>query len=156
MSTQAASIILSASNTLLEWCRNAVGDLDAVTYFMFTAQEQVRMLLLGLAGFAFPSGASWDLGLLNGGTEITGNGYARVNWGFGASFWSNGTLAQYQNAGVINWPSATANWPAATALLVFDHSTGIQLCSGSLNSSVSVLSGNNLQLAIGAWILSVP
>jgi len=32
------------------------GNLDAVTYFTYNAQELLRMLLLGSVGFALPSG----------------------------------------------------------------------------------------------------
>jgi len=75
-----------------------------------------------------------------GGTELTGNAYARtdVSASFGTA--SSGSIS---NDVTITFPTATGNWTAATHFAIQDAaSSGNRLIHGALDSSVTVTSGN--------------
>jgi hypothetical protein len=160
MPTQAASITLPVSNTLLEFSRGkAVGGSDAIDFYVFNAQELFTGWLSGRSDFASPNVAV-DFGLLGSGDiELSGNNYARVALSFGASGWSvdNDVVPiLLSNLGVISFPVASADWSQALKLAVFDHTSGDLLDSGLLDSSVTVTAGNDLSFAASALRIVVP
>lgn len=82
-----------------------------------------------------------------GGTEVSGNGYARQAVTFGAH--SGGVCT---NSAAITFPvDTTANWGTITSFGIFDALTvGNLLYWGALTASQVVNVGNQLQFAIGA------
>lgn len=159
MSVQNASVVVPVSVALLEWARGpaGIGGLDAMSDFLYNAQDLFIALLTGEGGFVAP-GSSFDLGLLNGGAELAGNGYLRANVGFGNSVWS---VDQTNNPNIvsnlasISFGLASGDWLAASQLMIFDHSSGNLLEQAPLAAGVTVLNGNNLTFAPGSLQLAV-
>lgn len=70
-----------------------------------------------------------------GGTEVSGNGYARVsvtssltNWAgtqsTGSTTASSGTGGQTSNNGAITFPTPSATWGTVTHFAIYDEATG--------------------------------
>ena len=100
---------------------------------------------------ALYTGAPSDAG---GGTEVSGNGYARVtvnpadaNWAAPAG--GNGTTS---NVGVVSFPTPTgAGWGNVTHFAIFDAaSAGNLLFHGALSSAKTVNSGDTVSFTAGA------
>ena len=76
-----------------------------------------------------------------GGTEVTGAGYARIQCGPGASFWSapvagNGISS---NLGAVQFGGPTANWGTLTGFGLYDAVTaGNLLVFAALTPTVTV------------------
>lgn len=80
-----------------------------------------------------------------GGTEVTGNGYARQDITFGAP-----TDGLVQNSAEIAFPQATASWGTIVAIGVFDASTaGNLLYHGGLSVDKDVGENDTFKIAIG-------
>jgi len=80
-----------------------------------------------------------------GGTEISGNGYARQAITFGAA--SGGAIA---NTVAITFPEATGNQGTATHVEIWDSlTTGNRLAWGPLSSSQAINSGTVFEIPIG-------
>lgn len=91
---------------------------------------------------ALYSAAPSDAG---GGTELTGNGYARQAIAFGVA--SGGTSS---NTAAVTFTASGGDWSAATHYGIFDAATvGNLLIHGALPSSQTVLDGNSLEFPIG-------
>lgn len=87
-----------------------------------------------------------------GGTELTGNGYARVDCtnSFGTA--SSGSIS---NDVAITSPSATGDWTAATHFIIHDASTsGNRLFHGALSSSVTVANGNAFNVPVSSFTIT--
>lgn len=81
----------------------------------------------------------------NSGTELTGNGYARVSATFDAA--SGGTT---DNSAAIEFAAATGSWGTVSHFGVFDASTGGNLLiHGAFNTSKAIASGDILKIATG-------
>jgi hypothetical protein len=79
-----------------------------------------------------------------GGTEVSGNGYARV----AATFTVSGNLAT--NASSLEWAAATGSWGTVTHAAVFDAATGgNMLAHGALTSARTINSGDTLRIPSG-------
>lgn len=84
--------------------------------------------------------------ITGGGTELTGNGYARVVH----NSWDAGAAGHVENNGVITFANATGDWVEAVALAVFDAITGGNFLGwADLVASQTVLSGSNAEFADG-------
>lgn len=59
-----------------------------------------------------------------GGTEISGNGYARSQIAFGAPSSHDSDTRQVVNTDIIEIGPATADWPQAVAFGIFDAASG--------------------------------
>jgi hypothetical protein len=81
----------------------------------------------------------------NSGTELTGNGYARVSISFGAA--SSGTAS---NDAAVEFSAATGSWGTVSHFGLFDASSaGNLLIHGALTASKAIESGDILKIAIG-------
>ena len=79
-----------------------------------------------------------------GGTELSGNGYARQTVAFTT------TAQQSSNPAAAEFPTATADWGTIVAVGVFDASTsGNLLAFGNLTASKSIVSGDVLRIPAG-------
>ena len=79
-----------------------------------------------------------------GGTELSGNGYARQTVAFTT------TAQQSSNTAAVEFPTATADWGTIVAVGVFDASTsGNLLAFGNLTASKSIVSGDVLRIPTG-------
>ena len=79
--------------------------------------------------------------------EVTGGAYIRQAVVFGAP--TGGTVS---NTGVITFPVATADWGIITHFAIINAVTGTvdkMLTYGALGSTETILTGNQLQIAIG-------
>lgn len=96
-----------------------------------------------------------------GGTEVSGNAYARVNLAPSASNWAStggattitnpsvGTSGTTSNNSVITFPTATGSWGTVTHVAIFDASTsGNMLFWGALTASQVVGTGGVVSFAI--------
>jgi hypothetical protein len=79
-----------------------------------------------------------------GGTELSGNGYARQSITFDDS---TGGLSTNTNA--LTFTAAGADWSAAVAGAVMDASTGGNMLEWNSITSVTVLDGSNLVYSAG-------
>lgn len=95
------------------------------------------------------SSATTDAG---GGSELTGNGYARAVATFGAA--ASGVAS---NSGVVTFPTATGSaWLAATHFAVYDAlSGGNQLFHKILNAPQTVGVGSTASFAAGTLTLTM-
>lgn len=121
---------------------------NKLTDFIFRAQA---FSLPASFYFALFSAAPSDTG---GGTELSGNGYARValtrslaNWSgtqsAGSTTASSGTGGQSSNNVAITFPVATANWAQATHWAIFDAASGgNMLLHGALTTPKTVTTGD--------------
>lgn len=81
----------------------------------------------------------------NSGTELTGNGYARVSISFGAA--ASGTAS---NDAAVEFSAATGSWGTVSHFGLFDaSSSGNLLIHGALTASKVIESGDILKIAIG-------
>lgn len=97
---------------------------------------------------------AWYIGLFTtatddgtGGTEVTGNGYARQSVTFNAATSGTGTTS---NSNAPTFTAAGGNWGTITHIAIFDALTGgNRLWHGALAASKSIDDGDSLQFAIG-------
>lgn len=97
---------------------------------------------------------AWYIGLFttatddaSGGTELTGNGYARQSVTFDAATSGAGTTS---NSNAPTFTAAGGNWGTITHIAIFDALTGgNRLWHGALAASKSIDDGDSLQFAIG-------
>jgi hypothetical protein len=88
-----------------------------------------------------------------GGTEVSGNGYAREAVTFDAASTPGGTTS---NSGVVSFTAAGGSWGTVTHLGIFDADTGGNLLwHGGLTASKTVGDGDTLEFAIGNIDLTV-
>jgi hypothetical protein len=86
-----------------------------------------------------------------GGTELSGNGYARVL----SNSWSTSTTGTLSNSVAITFEAATGDW-TATHFGIFDNSTeGNLLGWGQLTTPKTVQSGDIATFAIGALVATL-
>ena len=88
-----------------------------------------------------------------GGTELSGNGYARVLMdsagGAGGNKWTVAS-GQASNAVAVTFPVASGNWGTVRYIGIFDASTaGNLLVYGQLTTDRLINSGDTLEFAIG-------
>lgn len=90
-------------------------------------------------------------GEAGGGTEVTGNAYARQAVTFGAP--SGGSMS---NSSDITFPVATpAGWGTITDFAIFDNvSGGTMRYYGTLTTSKTVAAGDQFKFATGALTVS--
>ena len=81
----------------------------------------------------------------NSGTELTGNGYARVAVTFGAA--ASGTAS---NSAAVEFSAATGSWGTVTHFGIFDASSaGNLLIHGAFTASKVIESGDILKINTG-------
>jgi hypothetical protein len=91
-----------------------------------------------------------------GGTEVSGNAYARqnlapslTNWagtqGAGSTSTSSGTNGTTSNNGIITFPTPTASWGTVTHFAIYDASTGGNLLwYGALQIAKTINQGDTV------------
>ena len=85
-----------------------------------------------------------------GGTEVSGNSYARVSVTANTSNWVESTAGATSNSSAITFPQATGNWGTVVALGIFDASTsGNLLAWADLTTSKLVGNGDTPSFAAG-------
>lgn len=127
-----------------------------------------------LRATAFTAPVTTYVGLLTaapndtgGGTEVTGNAYARVAITSGTAAWNNtqgnttgastGTDGTIENAAVVTFPTPTpAGWGTVTHFAVYDAATaGNMLFYGALTASKVINAGDAVSFAAGALSLQI-
>lgn len=105
----------------------------------------------GTYEFALFTTAPTDAG---GGTEVTGNAYARATVTNTAGNWTTATGGSKSNAVAITFPTATGTgWGTIVAFGIYDTG-GNLLFWGNLTTPRSVLNGDQPRFAIGALVIS--
>jgi len=91
-----------------------------------------------------------------GGTELSGNGYARVAVTNNATNWPAAAAGAKSNGAAVVFPTATpSNWTAAVAFGILDNSSGGNLLYwGPLTESVTILANETPQFNIGDIIVT--
>ena len=115
------------------------------------AENELTDHLLGTGAYTAPTNvylalftaAPSDSG---GGTEVTGNAYAREQTTFGAA--SNGVAS---NTAALSFTAAGGNWGTVTHVAVMDALTaGNMLVQRAITTQRTVNDGETLEFAIGA------
>lgn len=116
-----------------------------IANFIANAQTATRPTAWHLAIFtAAPSDAG-------GGTELSGNGYARQAITFGAA--SSGVTS---NTSTHTFTASGGNWGACTHFGIFDASSaGNLLWHGALTASRTINDGESLTVAAAAFTLTL-
>jgi hypothetical protein len=100
-------------------------------------------LLTGTLYIALYSTAPGETG---GGTELTGNNYARTS----ISAWDGNGTDTRTNTSNIDFPAASADWAEVTHLAILDASSGGNMIFyGTLTTPVTCTSGKTFRIAAG-------
>lgn len=111
-----------------------------------------------ISGVAFPAApTTCHVGWHDaGGTEVSGNGYARgpITWGAAED---TGVAIRCRNSAVVTGGTATANWVATPNVAIYDAlSAGNALSSVVSQTSVSITAGGYPQVRVDEAICLVP
>lgn len=89
-----------------------------------------------------------------GGTEVSGNAYARQPITFNAAQTPAGTIA---NAATVTFPVATpSGWGTITDFAIYDAvTTGNRLVYGTLAASKAINAGDRIEFAAGALVITL-
>lgn len=88
-----------------------------------------------------------------GGTEVSGNGYARQAVTFDAASSPGGTTS---NTGAVSFSASGGDWGTISHVGIFDASTaGNLLWHGALTASKTIADGDTIEFAIGAIDLTM-
>ena len=116
-----------------------------------TALPSIATVYLALYS-ASPNGADAS------GTELTGNGYARVAVTNDPAHWPNatgGSPASKSNGTVITFPAATGDWLSAVSFAIYDSLTvGHELYYGALTEAKVVFNGDVADFPIGSIVIT--
>ena len=113
-------------------------------------ENEILDHILGTGAYTMPSNVYVGLSTGsfnddNSGTELTGNGYARVAITFGAA----ASAVASNNAGV-EFPAASGSWGTVSHFGLFDaSSSGNLLIHGALTASKVIDTGDILKIATG-------
>lgn len=117
----------------------------------FSNTYETNVLTWTFTSNAVTRPTAWYLGLFTaapgeagGGTEVSGNGYARK----AVTFTVSGNLAT--NSGAIEFDAATGSWGTITHVAVFDALTGgNQIAYAALSTSKAIDTGDILRVPAG-------
>tara|TARA_E500000318_G_scaffold108657_3_gene119963 strand:+ start:5227 stop:5613 length:387 start_codon:yes stop_codon:yes gene_type:complete len=113
-------------------------------------ENEILDHILGTGAYSSPTAVYVGLSIAsfnddNSGTELTGNGYARVAATFSAA--ASGTASS--NA-AVEFPAATGSWGTVSHFGIFDASTsGNLLIHGAFTASKVIATGDILRIASG-------
>lgn len=115
--------------------------------WMMTTGSATRPTAWYLALYSAPPSDS------GGGTELSGNGYARQAATFAAATSPGGTT---NNTATISFTAVGGNWSTATHIGIFDAATaGNLLWHGEMSAPRTVLDGDTLAFAAGALTVTL-
>lgn len=115
--------------------------LDAILGTGFTKPAAVYMALFT----SYPTDAGT-------GTEVSGNGYARVDV---TALWAAASGGQKKNSGAINFPAASGSWGTITHWALFTASSGgNMLFYGELSAPATTIVGTVLQFPVDSVVIS--
>lgn len=113
-------------------------------------ENEILDHILGTGAYTMPAGVYVGLSTGsfnddNSGTELTGNGYARVAITFGAA-----ASAVASNNAAVEFPAASGSWGTVSHFGLFDAaSAGNLLIHGALTASKVIDTGDILKIATG-------
>jgi hypothetical protein len=113
-------------------------------------ENEILDHILGTGAYTMPAGVYVGLSTGsfnddNSGTELTGNGYARVAITFGAA-----ASAVASNNAAVEFPAASGSWGTISHFGLFDAaSAGNLLIHGALTASKVIDTGDILKIATG-------
>ena len=114
------------------------------------AAEAAQILNKLFGATNFSSEATWYVGLLSGGTELSGGSYARVAVTNNTTNFPNVAANIMVNGTAITFPQATANWNTADQVGLYTASSGGTLkYKDDLEAPVTVLTGQTRSFAAG-------
>lgn len=91
-----------------------------------------------------------------GGSEVTGNGYARVAVTNNSTNWPDATDGEKRNGATITFPQATNSWGTIQWYGLFDASSGGNLMMwGGLANSIAPTSGDTPFFSAGGIIIGL-
>ena len=116
------------------------------------AENAVLNHIVGKTAFTMPTAyvalftaAPSDSG---GGTEVTGNNYARKSTA--AADWTTASGGAISNANAITFATPSGSWGTVTHFALFDASTaGNMLAWAPLTASQAIGTGNTVSFAVG-------
>ena len=112
-------------------------------------ENEILDHILGTGAYTMPSNIYVGLSTGsfnddNSGTELTGNGYARVATTFGAA--ASGTAS---NDAAVEFSAATGSWGTVSHFGIFDASSaGNLLIHGAFSASKSITTGDILRISV--------
>ena len=113
-------------------------------------ENEILDHILGTGAYTMPAGVYVGLSTGsfnddNSGTELTGNGYARVAITFGAA-----ASAVASNNAAVEFPAASGSWGTVSHFGLFDAASGGNLLiHGALTASKIIATGDILKIATG-------
>ncbi len=112
-------------------------------------EDEIQDHIHGNGSFSAPAGQYLALFSVTpsdagGGTELSGNGYARQSITFGAS---SGGVAS--NTNTVTFTASGGDWSAAVSAAVMDASSGGNMLEWNAITSVTVTDGSSLEYGAG-------
>lgn len=112
-------------------------------------EDEIQDHVHGVGSFTAPAGQYLALFSVTpsdagGGTELSGNGYARQSITFGAS---SGGVAS--NTNVVTFSASGGDWSEAVAAAIFDASSGGNMLEWAAITAVTVTDGSDLEYGVG-------
>lgn len=116
-------------------------------------ENKMLDLVLGNQAYTPPASLYFALYTANpsdsgGGTEVYGNGYARVAVTNNLTNFPAASGGSKQNASSVTWPTATAGWGVITAVGVHDASTAGNLLYWTTISSKTIDSNDTVSIPV--------
>jgi hypothetical protein len=113
--------------------------------------EAAQILNKVFGGTNFTAETTWYVGLLSGGTELTGSGYARVAVTNNTTNWPAISANVKTNGTAITFPAASADWLTADEVGIWVASSGgSPKYRDALEIPVTVRSGQTREFEAGA------
>ena len=114
------------------------------------AAEAAQILNKIFGATNYTPATTYYIGLLSGGTELSGGSYARVSVTNNTTNFPNISTNEMVNGVAIAFPQASADWATADEVAVFLASSGgTARFRGPLDSTVTVRTGQTRSFAAG-------
>lgn len=94
-------------------------------------------------------------GPLSGGTEVSGNNYARVAITNNQTNFPAPSAGATTNANVITWPTSTGAWGSVNAVRLYDAASGGNLVGGATLTPAATVDATGITVSINAGQLSL-
>lgn len=116
--------------------------------------EAAQILNKVFGGTNFTAESVWYVGLRSGGVELSGSSYARVAVTNNTTNFPAIAANIKVNGTVITFPAASADWLTADEVAIYIASSGgTPKYTGTLDQTVTVLSGQTRQFAAGDLVI---